>query len=178
MKELDKTAHLGEVIKRLHPLDTIPHPVLIVERLLRCPANKTIRVARSATYDMVDLGFVLDLNIVELIAIHAEECSPDVVEPRKPHLASMITNGHRNDVPIIRLLVSTVTFFTSPHIIALCHLFVALWASWIDEIIGLDVHDGSTRRKEVRLVGHAKLSFLNVENCSHLIAVDCPARTR
>lgn len=30
MKELDKVVHLGEVIKRLHFLDTIPHPVLVL----------------------------------------------------------------------------------------------------------------------------------------------------
>lgn len=30
VKELDKIAHLNEVIKRLHPLDTIPHPVLVL----------------------------------------------------------------------------------------------------------------------------------------------------
>jgi hypothetical protein len=68
--------HLGEVIERLHPLDTISHPILVlfmktkqvysgrggfsyVERLLRGPASKIIRVARSVMYDMVDFGFVL-----------------------------------------------------------------------------------------------------------------------
>jgi len=172
--------HLCEVIERLHPLDTIPHPVLVVERLLGGPTSKTIRVARSVMYDMVDLGFILDLHIIELIASHAEEYSPNVVEPRKPHLASMITDSHRNDVPILRLLVATVTFFTSPSaIVALSHLFVApgRWTSRIYEIIGLDVHDSSARRKEVGLVRHAKLSLLDIENGSHLIAIDRPART-
>ena len=30
MKELDKTAHLSEVIEGLHPLDAIPHSVLVL----------------------------------------------------------------------------------------------------------------------------------------------------
>jgi hypothetical protein len=81
LKELDKTMHLGLVIEMLHPLDTIPHPVLVlfieikrilfesgvgfsyVERLLRGPASKIIGVARSVVYDMVDLGFVLQQKI-------------------------------------------------------------------------------------------------------------------
>jgi hypothetical protein len=131
--------HLSEVIERLHPLDTIPHPILVlfvktkrvsfelgwfsyVERLLRGPASKTIRVACSVMYDMVDFSFVLqqnedfatchghmgwtdlDFHFMEFISSHAEECSPHVVEPRKPHLASMITNSHRNDVPVDKAL--------------------------------------------------------------------------
>jgi hypothetical protein len=56
-------------------------------------------------------------------------------------------------------------------------LFVALWrrASRIHDIVILYVHDGSTRRKKVRLVGHAKLGLPDVIDGSHLVAVDCPA---
>ena len=80
LKELNKAIHLGEVIKRLHLLNTVPDPVLVlliklsefhssrgglsyVERLLRGPASKVIRVARSVMYDMVNFGFVLHNNI-------------------------------------------------------------------------------------------------------------------
>lgn len=41
---------------------------------------------------------------MELIASHAEECSPHIVEPREPHLASMIPDSHRNDVPVHKTL--------------------------------------------------------------------------
>jgi hypothetical protein len=38
-------------------------------------------------------------DVVELIGGYTEERDSDVVEAGKPDLASMITNGHRNDVP-------------------------------------------------------------------------------
>jgi hypothetical protein len=59
----------------------------------------------------------------------------------------------------------------------LSHLLVTLWRGTgrIDDIIRLDVHDGSTHRKVVGLVRHAKLGFLNLVNCSHLVAIDGPA---
>jgi hypothetical protein len=56
----------------------------------------------------------------------------------------------------------------------LCHFLVTLWRGTgrIDDVIRLDVHDGSTHREEVGLVRHAKLGILNLVNSSHLIAID------
>lgn len=62
----------------------------------------------------------------------------------------------------------------------LCHLLATLRrrAGRINDIISLDMHDGSTHREEVSLVRHAKLGILNVVNCSHVAAVDRPAWRR
>ena len=62
----------------------------------------------------------------------------------------------------------------------LCHFLVTLWrrTGRIDDIFRLDVHDGSTHREVIGLVRHAKLSILNLVNCSHLIAIDGPAWRR
>ncbi len=59
----------------------------------------------------------------------------------------------------------------------LCNLLVTLWRGTgrINDVIRLDVHDGSTHREVIGLVGHAKLSILDLGNRSHLVAVDCPA---
>jgi len=62
----------------------------------------------------------------------------------------------------------------------LCHFLVTLWRGTrrIDDIFRPDVHDRSTHREVVRLVGHAKLGILNLINCSHLVAIDGPAWRR
>ena len=76
--------------------------------------------------------------------------------------------------------MAAVTLLTSPAIMGFCHLLVTLrrGAGRINNIISLDVHDGSTHRKEVSLVRHAKLGIFNVVDCSHLVAVDWPAWRR
>jgi hypothetical protein len=73
--------------------------------------------------------------------------------------------------------VTAVTLLTSPTIVGLCHFLIALWRGTgrIDDVVRLDMHDGSTHREEVGLVGHAKLGILNLVNCSHLVAIDGPA---
>ena len=62
----------------------------------------------------------------------------------------------------------------------LCHFLVTLrrGTGRIDDIIRLDVHDSSTHREVVGLVGHAELGFLNLVNRSHLVAINGPAWRR
>jgi len=168
------------IIERLHLLDTIPHAALVVECVLGGPTSKVISLASSAQYDAIGLGLILLLKATKLVTGHAKEGDSYVVKARQPYLASMITSSNLYDVPVLRLLVTAITLLTSPAIMRLYYLLVALrrGASRIHHVLGFDVHDGGAHREEISLVGHAKLRVLDLVNREHLIAVDCPARPR
>lgn len=130
------------------------------------------------------------LDVMNFVCSLPEDDQTSFVKTLQPRLPRPIGNRHRHDVPgnqsqdlnfgrirpntpIFGSFESLVTFLAPPAVTHINHLFVAPLSGTgrIRNIFALDVHDGCASRKELCLVGRAKLGLFNIAKMPHFIAI-------